>query len=247
MTDQQLIRHFEEARRHPDAAILEGFHAVKHALRFGADIKLIVYADISIGVALEAGDVWPLIQERGTEVGPELFAQLMPRQHPTGVVALARRSTVNLDSLFEAGIAPLVILEDPRRAENVGAAIRVAAGAGLGGIVTLGGVDPWTPDAMRAAAGLQYALPVGKVSKLPATRRPIWAIDPSATEELPVPIPNDAILLFGTERQGISDALLGQADRRLRIPMQPQVSSLNLATSVAVLAYSWRLGKGAVQ
>jgi RNA methyltransferase, TrmH family len=45
------------------------------------------------------------------------------------------------------------------------------------------------------------------------------------------------VLVFGSERAGISEALSRRADLRLAIPMQPGVSSLNLATAVAVMLY----------
>jgi len=58
-------------------------------------------------------------------------------------------------------------------------------------------------------------------------------------------VPDRAVLAFGTERHGVSPALLGRADRRVRIPMRQGVSSLNLAVSVAVVLYAWRLGREA--
>lgn len=36
MADQAMIERFRAARRDPALAVLEGFHALKHALRFGA-------------------------------------------------------------------------------------------------------------------------------------------------------------------------------------------------------------------
>jgi tRNA G18 (ribose-2'-O)-methylase SpoU len=56
-------------------------------------------------------------------------------------------------------------------------------------------------------------------------------------------LPYRALLAFGTERQGLSQELLDQADHRVSIPMENGVSSLNLATSVAVVLYHWKLGQ----
>ena len=46
------------------------------------------------------------------------------------------------------------------------------------------------------------------------------------------------MLAFGTERHGLSDELLERADARIAIPMRAGVSSLNLATSVAVALFA---------
>ena len=54
--------------------------------------------------------------------------------------------------------------------------------------------------------------------------------------------PND-VLAFGCETKGLPAGILEQfaPDARLRIPMQPQVRSLNLSNAVAVAVYeAWR-------
>jgi tRNA G18 (ribose-2'-O)-methylase SpoU len=52
------------------------------------------------------------------------------------------------------------------------------------------------------------------------------------------------VLAFGTERHGLTSELLRRADARVAIPMRAGVSSLNLATSVAVVLFAMRLGDG---
>ena len=81
------------------------------------------------------------------------------------------------------------------------------------------------------------------VEALPGSDRPLVAIDPG--EDLrPGELPPRAVLAFGTERHGLSEELLERADARIGIPMREGVSSLNLATSVAIALYSWRLNHG---
>ena len=49
---------------------------------------------------------------------------------------------------------------------------------------------------------------------------------------------NKKLFLFGTERDGLSKEALALAEKVVKIPMKKGVSSLNLATSVAVTIYS---------
>ena len=44
----------------------------------------------------------------------------------------------------------------------------------------------------------------------------------------------DDVLLFGKESAGVPTAIAGACDERVRIPMRPQVRSMNLATSAAL-------------
>ena len=159
----------------------------------------------------------------------------------TGVVAVARRPPLDAGALLAAAPGPpVVLLEDPRHLGNVGAVVRVAAAAGAAGVLTTGSRDPWDPAALRGSAGLHFALPVGRAEPAALGDRPLVVLDP-AGEELAA-LPEGALLAFGTERDGVSAELAARAAARVRIPMRAGVSSLNLATAVAVMLYVGRSG-----
>lgn len=230
--------------------MLEGFHPLKHALRFGAAVIETVTHDPDRLAGLTqslAPDLAGIIGRDANQVPAAAFRQLSPAPPATGVISLALRpapTTLNFESP-----APVVLLENPRSHGNVGAAVRVAAAAGAAGVVTTGEHDPWHPSALVGSAGLHYALPVVglpklEVDNLPANlaERSLVAVDPEGEPLQPGAIPENAILAFGTEREGLSRELLAAAHSRIAIPMEPGVSSLNLATAVAVMLYAWRLG-----
>ncbi|HET8863600.1 MAG TPA: TrmH family RNA methyltransferase [Solirubrobacterales bacterium] len=260
-----LIRRYRTARRDPGLAVLEGFHALKHALRFGGDVVEAVAADprelreLAGELAPDLGDS---LVERTTPVGAGVLAELVPQAPRTGVVAIARRPEVDAgEVLADSRPSPLVLLEDPRTMGNMGACVRVAAAADAGGVLTTGPNDPWHPDALRGAAGLHFALPVvalapfrlmgrergqggegrSELDRLARVDRPLVAIDPGGEDLRSVELPPRAILAFGTERHGLSADLLERADVRLGIPMREGVSSLNLATAVAAVLFAQRL------
>ncbi len=244
MTEHALAEHCRQARRDDRLAVLEGFHALKHALRFGAIIERAFTADrerLNSLVRDLAPDIAGRIEGLVEHVSSEAFSRLAPRAPDTGVLALARRPQFELDQVLRARTqAPVIFLESPAHLGNVGAVIRVAAAAGAGAVITTGHHDPWDPAALRGSAGLHFAQPVVKVSELPGVDRALFAIDPEGEVIDPSNLPADAILAFGSERKGLSDGLLTRADRRLAIPMEPRVSSLNLATAVTVMLYAWR-------
>jgi TrmH family RNA methyltransferase len=236
---------FRTARRDPRLTVVEGFHALKHALRFGAEVVEAVAVDPA---ALEsmaeelAPDLRGQLAGRLETVDKGTLADLVPLVPHTGVAAIARRPAIDLDAALAAPEpAPAVLLEQPRNMGNIGACIRVAAAAGAAALVTTGENDPWHPDAVRGAAGLQFALPVASVESLPASDRPLLAIDPDGEELAPGQLPRRAVLAFGTERHGLSSEVFDRADARISIPMREGVSSLNLATSVAIVLFAMKL------
>ena len=93
---------------------------------------------------------------------------------------------------------------------------------------------PGTPGVAR------YALELVVVGAAYLALAKLGSISAAAIE--PGAIPMRAILAFGSERRGLSPALRARAARRIAIPMRQGVSSLNLATAVAVVLYAWRLG-----
>ena len=172
-------------------------------------------------------------------VSQEDFRHLSPVPPDTGVIAIARRPSVRPeDILHGTRDSPVILLENPRNPFNIGATVRVAAAGGAAGVLVTGQQDPWHPASVVAAAGLQFALPVARTDSLFPCHREILAIDPHG-EQMPWgAVPPGPILVFGTERHGISSALLARSSRRLAIPMAAGVSSLNLATSAAIALYA---------
>jgi tRNA G18 (ribose-2'-O)-methylase SpoU len=243
---RELVQRFRNARRDPALAVLEGFHPLKHALRFDASVARCVTRDVR-GLLELCGELAPdLVDkiERVThEVPGAVFDELAPLPPDTGVIAIAMRPAVSAQRALsdEERGAPLVLLEGPAHRGNVGAVIRASASAGASAVVTTGTLDPWDPAVIRGSAGLHYAIDVSRVEELGDVRGPLIALDPEGEALVPGSVPSNAVLAFGSERRGLSDALLSRADRRVAIPMQAGVSSMNLATAVAVVLYAWRL------
>jgi RNA methyltransferase, TrmH family len=229
------------ARVDERSVVLEGVHALKHAIRFGADLEVVVTPDLARLTDLLAELAPDVPVPAGTvELPGDRWRDLVPRELPSPALAVARRPEVDARDVLDAP-GRVVALEGPRHLGNLGAVVRVAAAADAAGVLVLGEVDPWHPTAVRAAAGLHLAIPVTStdVATLVAARgdRPLVALDPDG-EDLTAGLATDAVLLVGTERGGLSPALLGAADDRVRLPMRAGVSSLNLATAVAAALYA---------
>ncbi|MFJ6658688.1 TrmH family RNA methyltransferase [Streptomyces sp. NPDC091377] len=227
------------------SVLLDGFHALKHALRFGAEVPVAVTADRAAALALAeslAPDLGEALDALLTEIPEPSYRTLVPRPHPTAVAALAVRPSraAQLETLARLPRpAPVVVLDQPRNLGNAGAVIRLAAGFGATGVVTTGTLDPWHPMVVRGGAGLHFATAVERLEPAELPPGPLFALDPEGEDLRGVRLPDDAVLAFGSERTGLSDALRARTDHLLALPMRPQVSSYNLATSVAMTLYHW--------
>jgi TrmH family RNA methyltransferase len=178
---------WERLRSQQDVVVLEGFHAIKHALRFGGAVDAIVTTSTAAlrKLAQElAPDIEDAITAPAQTASAAEIAQLLGRVHQTEVAALARRPAWPEAARPAIRPSPAVLLENPRNLGNIGAVIRVAAGLGLSAVHSTGTVDPWHPTVLRGSAGLHYALPVRRKAsifvKRSFRRTPCWPSDPNA-------------------------------------------------------------------
>lgn len=228
-----------------DRVRLEGFHAVKHALRFGATVEDLVTTDLTAVERLRSALAPDLDLAAVREVDETTWLDLVGRDLPSPLFGTTTRRRDDLDDLLGSS-GPVVLLEQPRHLGNLGAVVRVAAAAGAAAVLTTGDADPWHPMAVRAAAGLHLAVGVLRTDLDRAVAaahdhgRAVVAVDGGGAPLHATPLPPDPLLLLGTERHGLSASARSGADAAVAIEMRDGVSSLNLATAAAVVLYAQR-------
>jgi tRNA/rRNA methyltransferase len=157
--------------------------------------------------------------------------------------------------------APAVILNEPQLAENIGAAARAMANFGLCDLRLVRPRDGWPQErAWASASGADWPLNDAKVFErledAVADLKLLFASTARPRElRLPILTPREAAgelyaavhvgqpvgLLFGGERAGLETSDIALCQGVITIPIDPKFRSLNLAQSVAVLSYEWRM------
>ena len=141
----------------------------------------------------------------------------------------------------------LVVLEAVDNPANVGSVIRNAAAFGFDGLILdHTSADPLARRSLRVAMGTAFALPHARTKHLADELRSLdgWQLlamtpDPSATSIDDVDAGDRVAVLIGSERAGLSDALL-DISVPVRIPMADGVDSLNAAAATAVACFALR-------
>lgn len=112
----EAVRRWREAAGREELVLLDGFHALKHAVRFGADVTVAVAEDRRALLEL-AGELAPDVRDALDGLVREApLRELVARVHPTGVAALAVRP--DREALLAAlgrtpRSAPVVVLDNP--------------------------------------------------------------------------------------------------------------------------------------
>lgn len=171
-----------------------------------------------------------------------------------GVLLLAARPEQDLARIL--GMPPTLVLaahgvQDPG---NIGSILRSARALGVSGLIALEGcADPFGSRAVRAAMGTLFSLPVVAtpaarfLEALRGTGYHLVAADPAGTESPDaIDLARPTALMLGNEGAGLPRQLLERAERRVRIPMAPGVTSLNVHAAAAALLYEAARQRGFV-
>ncbi len=157
-------------------------------------------------------------------------------------------------------MAPVIILNAPQLAENIGAVARVMANFGLADLRLVNPRDGWPQErAWALASGAEWPLNDAQVfdsvADAIADLQLVFATTARPRElQLPILTPRAAAgelfeasgrgerigLLFGGERAGLETADIALCQAVVTIPIDPRFRSLNLAQAVAINVYEWR-------
>lgn len=236
-----------KARDETGLCLVEGIRPVAEALQSGAELDQLLVAPALLRSAF-ARDLVAVQRAAGTpvlEVSPEVFASIAQKEGPQGLAAVVRQRFSSLDALPRASrLGPLALVE-PADPGNLGTIIRTADAVGAAGVIILGpAADPYDPAALRASMGAVFALPLVRASweEFAAWKRAtglplIGTSDKAPTNFQAVVYPQPAVLLMGSEREGLAPAHQALCDLMVAIPMRGRSDSLNLAVATGVMLY----------
>jgi TrmH family RNA methyltransferase len=178
---------------------------------------------------------------------PEVFASLAGKDNPQGVLAVVHQPQVTLTDLNPENFSWGTACVSPQDPGNVGAILRTIDAVGASGLILIGeGVDAYHPTAVRASMGAIFRHPVVRVS-LPEfiqwVKNQIYHVyGTSAQGELDylqvTGFEPPAILLMGSERQGLTPEQAQICQTLIRLPMHGKATSLNLAVAAGVMLYA---------
>jgi len=251
-----------------DPLAIEGRKLVEDALASGLEPHAILVSEsgesdlahvLDIASRSDAG----IPRSRIFRTTDKLFAGVSGTEAPQGIAALfsqpvwsledALRGPVRRDGAYAAleGKASLIVvltaIQDPG---NVGTIIRSAEAFGAtGAIATKGTADPWSPKALRAAAGSALRLPllrglavpvalaqlrISGVKIVAASAKHPDSLDATLLSEC---LAGPAAIFVGSEGAGLPAEVEHAAEARIAIPMSDRVESLNAGVAASIVLY----------
>lgn len=169
--------------------------------------------------------------------------------HQGAVACGVRFAWAPLERLEEPGCDGVLCLDGVHDPRNLGAIVRSARAAGIGGIVLPQDRSASvTPVVVAASAGTVFALPMARVPNLVRAmaslkRAGFWLVGlaaDAATSLWDLDVPRRPALVLGGEAEGLRPLVRRTCDFEARIPMAFGVESLNVSVAAAVAAFELR-------
>ena len=226
-------------RRSSGTFAVEGIRIVKEAPPETVE-------QLFISESLFSAGTFPVDQYNNVEIiSDEVYRSLSDTVTPQGVLAIVRQPSYALDlSLYEEGCR-MVILDGIQDPGNLGTIIRTSEAAGVDMVIMSEDcADIYNPKVIRSTMGSIFRVPfivddlVSVLEDLKAGGVAVYGAALEDAENLQdVSFEAKSAIVIGNEGNGISKGVLNSVNRKVRIPMEGQVESLNAAVSTALILY----------
>lgn len=241
---KQLIKWQKPRDRKKDVVVLvEGVREVKMALK--GDFEPLALWICPELIQPEAQKMLLTLKTPVFEVDRAIYSKIAYRESTEGFIGVFKEKMWPSDLGLDQEVFKVLVLENIEKPGNLGAVLRTANAQGLHAIIcTENSVDVYHPNVIRSSLGAVFKTPVYRMSNSQARqwlqdrKVQIYAssVDFSASIHQTV-FPNKCAVVLGNEATGISDFWLQNAPKKLIIPMQGDVSSLNVSVAAAIFAY----------
>ena len=220
--------------------VVEGVTAITRLLSSGHRIRsvLVTPQALATDVDLDGVDAPVYVASR------EVLASTVGFDLHRGAVAVAERRPLPSVAEAVAGASRIAVLEGLNDPENLGAIARSARAFGIGALVldpTC--IDPYYRRTIRVSMGEVLFLPVARAATWPGDLATLgslgfetWALtpDPAAEPIWSLDVPPRVAVVLGAEGPGLSRRARAAVARHVRIPIDPDVDSLNVGHAAAV-------------
>jgi len=239
--DPRLFDFFElrDGRSPEGAFIVEGLNPLGELVRSSYPVRAVLVSHSKLARVL------PLLHGIDTPLfvgSPALVRETVGFNLHRGVVASAQRRPEPAPESLLVGALRVAVLENLNDVENLGNLFRSARAFGVDAVL----LDPQSADPLyrrcvRVSMGHVLHVPFARFGEWPdaldavrAAGLVVAALTPAGAVTIDEVRGDRIAWLLGAEGPGLTDEAMAHADIRVRIPIAPEVDSLNVGTAAAI-------------
>jgi TrmH family RNA methyltransferase len=240
-----LLKGKSKARKTQGLFVLEGVRELTLALKSGYQLeRLLFYADL-----FSEADAMKLVHTHTIElieISKAVYQKLAYRDTTEGIVSVVRSKDFSLKNLvLNKKHSLILVAEAPEKPGNIGALLRTADAANIDAVLIANPkTDLFNPNIIRSSVGCIFTnqIAIGNSSEiiefLKNNHINMYAAALHKDSEIYTnqDFTKSTAIIVGTEATGLSDEWLDQS-KKIIIPMQGAIDSLNVSVSAAVLVF----------
>ncbi len=227
-------------RKEKNKTILVGPHLINTFLQAKKDIECFIRDEkIDSPETKEIVKLNPNIETYDLKHG--LFLELADLKSSNGLIALIN-TPIEEDLEIKKGLNLFIDgIQDPG---NLGSVLRTAEAAGINSVyLSKTTAELWSPKTLRGSQGAQVNLKCYENQELLSlcdqVNLPIYSLSICGNSLYDDDIPEDLILILGSEGGGISAEIISKSTKAISIPMQGSVESLNVGAAAGIFFYEY--------
>lgn len=236
MTHLRKLASSRSYRKKSGEYLCDGTKLLAEALKWGAEVKTAVFS--------EGVDIPPLPDGvRAVRVSEELMRSVSPMETPQGALFTVALPEVQLPETLSG--KHYLVLDGVQDPGNVGTILRTADAFDCDGVFLVNAcADLYNPKTARATMGAIFrreAYSVTTEELFALLRKSGVPLYGTALRDDTVPLAEAdlarAAVAIGSEGRGLSQQVLDECAKTLKIPMNPRCESLNAAIAATVVLW----------
>ena len=236
MTHLRKLASSRSYRKKSGEYLCDGTKLLAEALKWGAEVKTAVFS--------EGVDIPPLPDGvRAVRVSEELMRSVSPMETPQGALFTVALPEVQLPETLSG--KHYLVLDGVQDPGNVGTILRTADAFDCDGVFLVNAcADLYNPKTARATMGAIFrreAYTVTAEELFALLRKSGVPLYGTALRDDTVPLAEAnlarAAVAIGSEGRGLSQQVLDECAKTLKIPMNPRCESLNAAVAATVVLW----------
>ena len=233
-------------RKNKGLFIIEGIREISLALKGAYQIQSVWICE-EISSIEKINNLLPLSDQMEiVTISKEVYQKISHRKTTEGIIAIAKTKEFELDNLNLSSTPLILIAEAPEKPGNIGALLRTADAANLDAVIIANPkTDLYNPNIIRSSVGCVFTtnIAVGNTNEIIdfLKRKEIQsfaaALHDDSINYTDIDFKSASAIIVGTESTGLSDDWLENATKKIIIPMNGEIDSLNVSVSAAILTF----------
>jgi TrmH family RNA methyltransferase len=241
-------------RRKTGLFVIEGQREIELALKGGYVLKTVLFcSEIISDEGLLNIKSLSTLEVAFIEISSEVYQKLSYRTSTEGIVAIAKIQDLSLKNLIFTSSNPLILVaEAPEKPGNIGALLRTADAANLDAVIIANPkTDIYNPNIIRSSVGCVFTrkIATATTSEIIAFMKEkeisiYSAILQESVTYNTIDFKEASAIVVGTESTGLSEDWRKNATKKISIPMQGKIDSMNVSVAAGILIFEAKRQRG---